>query len=152
MLAPDCGLNERHGTFPRRTSNGGQGSPRCRISCLENGRAIPTLETLEKMAEALEIPLHQLLYDGDQSVLQQSVAMSKVAGVNGNRQICRKEERTLFELRQYVNRIPENDQHLLVYIARQMASRASLGRLIPGARSGRRPHRTASGQTIGKDS
>lgn len=32
------------------------GLARCRISWLEYGRAIPTIETLERIADALEIP------------------------------------------------------------------------------------------------
>src|SRR5258708_10840644 len=40
------------------------GLPRCRISYLENGRAVPTIETLERLSDALEIPLHQLLSGG----------------------------------------------------------------------------------------
>jgi len=42
------------------------GFPRCRISWLENGRAIPTIERLEKISDALEIPVYRLLYDGDE--------------------------------------------------------------------------------------
>jgi transcriptional regulator with XRE-family HTH domain len=38
---------------------------RCYISRVENGHTVPAVETLEKLARALEIPLYQLLYDGD---------------------------------------------------------------------------------------
>jgi transcriptional regulator with XRE-family HTH domain len=40
---------------------------RCYISLVENGRTIPSLENLERLAAALEIPLYQLPYDGDES-------------------------------------------------------------------------------------
>jgi transcriptional regulator with XRE-family HTH domain len=33
---------------------------RCYISRVENGHTIPSVETLEKMARALEVPLYQL--------------------------------------------------------------------------------------------
>lgn len=36
------------------------------ISRVENGHAVPTVETLEKIAWALEVPVHQLFYDGDE--------------------------------------------------------------------------------------
>src|SRR5512137_2135140 len=39
---------------------------RCYISRVENGHTVPAIETLEKMARALEIPLYQLFYDGDE--------------------------------------------------------------------------------------
>lgn len=38
---------------------------RCYISGVENGHTVPDIETLEKMARALEIPLYQLFYDGE---------------------------------------------------------------------------------------
>ena len=59
------------------------GLARCRLSWLENGRAVPTIETLEKISDALEIPLYRLLYDGNESV-QVANASSKIAA-NGNK-------------------------------------------------------------------
>src|SRR5271165_1290018 len=38
---------------------------RCYISRVENGHTVPSIETLEKMARALEVPLYQLFYDGE---------------------------------------------------------------------------------------
>src|SRR3974390_840265 len=37
---------------------------RCYISRVENGHTVPAIETLEKMARALEVPLYQLFYEG----------------------------------------------------------------------------------------
>src|ERR1700680_1589256 len=39
---------------------------RCYISRVENGHTIPAIETLEKLARALEVPLYQLFYEGDE--------------------------------------------------------------------------------------
>jgi transcriptional regulator with XRE-family HTH domain len=33
---------------------------------VENGHTVPAIETLEKMARALEVPLYQLFYDGEE--------------------------------------------------------------------------------------
>lgn len=38
---------------------------RCYISRAENGHTVPTVETLEKMAQALEVSLYRLFYDGE---------------------------------------------------------------------------------------
>src|ERR1700726_3858057 len=39
------------------------------ISRVENGRTVPCLETLERLAAALDVPLYQLFYmNGDDSV------------------------------------------------------------------------------------
>jgi transcriptional regulator with XRE-family HTH domain len=39
---------------------------RCYISRVENGHTIPALETLQKLARALETPLYQLFYEGEE--------------------------------------------------------------------------------------
>jgi transcriptional regulator with XRE-family HTH domain len=39
---------------------------RCYVSRVENGHTVPAIETLEKLARALEVPLYQLFYDGAQ--------------------------------------------------------------------------------------
>jgi transcriptional regulator with XRE-family HTH domain len=41
------------------------GLMRCYISRVENGHTFPAVETLEKIARALEMPLYQLLYEGE---------------------------------------------------------------------------------------
>lgn len=38
---------------------------RCYISRVENGHTVPSLETLEKMARAVDLKLYQLFYDGN---------------------------------------------------------------------------------------
>ena len=39
---------------------------RCYVSRVENGHTIPSLETLEKWAHALSIPLYRIFYDGEE--------------------------------------------------------------------------------------
>jgi transcriptional regulator with XRE-family HTH domain len=38
---------------------------RCYLSRVENGHTVPSVETLEKLARAFEVPLYKLFYDGD---------------------------------------------------------------------------------------
>jgi transcriptional regulator with XRE-family HTH domain len=38
---------------------------RCHISRVENGHAVPSIETLEKLARALEIPLYRIFHDSE---------------------------------------------------------------------------------------
>ena len=40
---------------------------RCYISRVENGHTVPSIDTLEKLAAALEIPLYQLFYEGERA-------------------------------------------------------------------------------------
>jgi transcriptional regulator with XRE-family HTH domain len=37
----------------------------CHISRVENGHTVPAVETLEKFARALEVPMYELFYDGE---------------------------------------------------------------------------------------
>jgi transcriptional regulator with XRE-family HTH domain len=53
--------NLTQGDIEKRT-----GLLRCYISRVENGQTVPALETLEKLARALEMPLYEFLYDGDE--------------------------------------------------------------------------------------
>ena len=39
---------------------------RCYISRVENGHTVPAVETLEKFARALEVPMYQLFYEGEE--------------------------------------------------------------------------------------
>jgi len=39
---------------------------RCYLSRVENGHTVPSIETLEKLARALEVPLYHLFYDGEE--------------------------------------------------------------------------------------
>src|ERR1700681_2963984 len=52
--------NLSQGDIEKRT-----GLFRCYISRVENGHTVPAVETLEKFARALEVPLYQLFYDGE---------------------------------------------------------------------------------------
>src|SRR6267143_7331877 len=36
------------------------------ISRVENGHTVPAIETIEKFARALEVPMYQLFYDGEE--------------------------------------------------------------------------------------
>src|SRR5580698_8710490 len=48
------------GDIERRT-----GLLRCYISRVEHGHTVPSIETLEKFARALEVPLYQLFHESD---------------------------------------------------------------------------------------
>ena len=40
---------------------------RCYVSRVENGHTVPSVETLEKLARALEVPMYQLFHAGEVS-------------------------------------------------------------------------------------
>jgi transcriptional regulator with XRE-family HTH domain len=46
----------------------------CYISRVENGHTVPAIETREKLARAMEVPLYQVFYDGETSAVPPSLA------------------------------------------------------------------------------
>jgi len=95
---------------------------RCYISRVENGHTVPAIETLEKMARALEVPLYQLFYDGEEAPELPNLPKRRTAeeiawGSTG------KEARILTMFSRLLGRIDEGDRRLLLYMAQKMANR-----------------------------
>jgi transcriptional regulator with XRE-family HTH domain len=95
---------------------------RCYISRVENGHTVPAIETLEKMARALEVPLYQLFYDGEEPPELPNLPKRKNADdiVWGS---AGKEARLLNKFRRLMGRIDDGDRRLLLYMAQKMATR-----------------------------
>jgi transcriptional regulator with XRE-family HTH domain len=95
---------------------------RCYISRVENGHTIPAIETLEKIARALEIPLYQLFYDGEKPPALPNLPKRKSADdiIWGS---VGKEARLFAKFRRLMGRIEEDDRRLLLYMAQKMAVR-----------------------------
>jgi len=93
---------------------------RCYISRVENGHTVPAIETLEKMARALEVPLYQLFYDGEEPPELPDLPKRKSAGENdwGS---SGKDARFLAKFRRLVGRMDEGDRKLLLHMAQKMA-------------------------------
>jgi len=92
---------------------------RCYISRVENGHTVPAVETLEKFARALEVPLYQLFYDGDEppklpSLPRRRSPSALAWGDTG------KDARTLAKFRQLLSRADEDDRRLLLFMAKKM--------------------------------
>jgi transcriptional regulator with XRE-family HTH domain len=98
---------------------------RCYISRVENGHTVPSVETLEKMARALEVPLYQLFYDGEEPPELPEFALRKKGeelpwGSSG------KDARVLSNFRRLLQRVSENDRKLLAYVAQKMARQTTV--------------------------
>src|ERR1700674_2142648 len=93
---------------------------RCYISRVENGHTVPAIETLEKMARALEVPMYQLFYDGEEPPTLPNLPKRKssddiACGGTG------KDARFLGKLRRLLGKAEEADRRLLLYLAQKMA-------------------------------
>jgi len=98
------------------------GLKRSYISRVECGHTVPSVETLEKFARALEVPLYQLFYEGKEppklSNLPKRVTGDEIAW--GRRS---KEARLWEKFRRLLARIKKRDRHLLLHTAQKMARR-----------------------------
>lgn len=94
---------------------------RCYISRVENGHTVPAVETIEKLARALEVPLYQIFYTGEKPPevldLPGSVGGSAEWGSSG------KDAKTLSQFRRLLGRMKESDRTLLLLTAHKMTPR-----------------------------
>ena len=95
---------------------------RCYISRVENGHTVPAIETLEKMARALEIPMYQLFYDGDEPPkllnLPKRKSSDDIAWGSAG-----KDARYLSKLRRLLGKTKEQDRKMILFMAQKMAVR-----------------------------
>jgi transcriptional regulator with XRE-family HTH domain len=114
------GKNLSQGDIEKRT-----GLLRCYISRLENGHTVPAIETLEKLAHALEVPLYRLFYEGDE---QPKVLMfpkpDEGGSLWGN---SGKEAAYLNKLRRYLARMNQQNRKLLMSTLQKMTGSRSRG-------------------------
>jgi len=97
---------------------------RCYTSRVENGHTIPSLETLERYAVALGLPLYQLFYAGDEPAptpnLTPRQTLEELAEEEGKQGA---DARFLLMLKSLVEHIRESDRHVLLSLAKKLASR-----------------------------
>ena len=106
--------NLSQGDIEKRT-----GLLRCYISRVENGHTVPAVETLEKFARALEVPLYQLFYDGDKppqlpNLLKGKTSDDIVWGSSG------KDATYLHKLRRCLGKATERDRKILLSFGQKM--------------------------------
>lgn len=94
---------------------------RCYISRVENGYTVPSVQTLEKFARALEIPMYSLFYEGKRSPnlsnLPRRVIAKDIAwGSEG------KDALVFNKLRLFLSRMGESDRRLLLHVGQKMES------------------------------
>ena len=109
------GKSLSQGDIEKRT-----GLLRCYISRVENGHTVPAIETLEKMARALEVPLYQLFYDGEEppklpTLLKRNTSADIAWGSSGKQAVY------LHKLVRCLSKADEADRKLLLAMAQKLA-------------------------------
>jgi len=113
--------NLSQGDIEKRT-----GLLRCYISRVENGHTVPAIETLEKLARAMEVPLYQLFYDGEEPPKLPDLPKRK-HGEDASWGSFGKEARSLSNFRRLLKRASESDRKLLLCMAQKMARPVNRG-------------------------
>jgi transcriptional regulator with XRE-family HTH domain len=95
---------------------------RCYISRVEHGHTVPAVETLEKFARALEVPMYQLFHDGEEPPKLPNLPKGKTAadilwGSKG------KDARMVTKFRHLFSRMEAGDLGMVLFMAQKMARR-----------------------------
>jgi transcriptional regulator with XRE-family HTH domain len=85
---------------------------RCYLSRVENGHTIPSLETLSKIAMALDLPVAQFFADDS---LSRQLNTQKLSD---------EELRFLTQIRRYSNNLNDSDRKLLLAMVKKFAATA----------------------------
>jgi len=93
---------------------------RCYISRVENGHTVPAIDTLEKLARALEVPLYQLFYNGEEppklpNLLKRKTSDEIAWGSSGKNGIY------LHKLVKCLSKATDSDRKLLLSMAQKIA-------------------------------
>lgn len=94
---------------------------RCYTSRVENGHTVPSIETLEKYARALEIPLYRLFYEGKEPPKKTGLPSAEEA-----KPMWGAKENERDELRKFakvLSRMDDRQRRLLLAMAQRMAGR-----------------------------
>ncbi len=97
------------GDIERRT-----GLLRCYLSRVENGHTVPSLETLAKIAEAMDITLAEF-FPGTETPRDRET--QKMLG-----ELSQDEIRFLVEIKRYTTTLSDGDKRLVLAMIRKMAS------------------------------
>jgi transcriptional regulator with XRE-family HTH domain len=88
---------------------------RCYISRVEHGYTVPAVQTLEKFARALQVPMYQLFYDGEHPPELPNLPKRRPEwGRNG------KDAKLLAKFRKFFSRMGKDELKLILKVAQKM--------------------------------
>ena len=103
---------------------GRTGLLRCYISRVENGHTVPSLETLERFAAVLDVPLYQLFYSGEEAPPTPSLTprktLEEITAENG---AMEGDDQFIVKLTTVLTRLAEPDRDVVLSLAKRLATR-----------------------------
>jgi transcriptional regulator with XRE-family HTH domain len=97
---------------------------RCYTSRVENGHTVPSLETLERFAAALDVPLYQLFFAREDAPptanLSPRRTLEELAESDGKQG---EDARFLLKLKTLLDQVTESDRQVVLALAKKLATR-----------------------------
>jgi transcriptional regulator with XRE-family HTH domain len=97
---------------------------RCYISRIENGHTIPSLDTLERFSQALDVPLYKMFYTGEGDAptpnLLRRKSLNELAEQPGE---AGEDARFMLQFKNTLAQLGEPDRDVVLTLAKKLASR-----------------------------
>ncbi len=127
MLGMIIGIRLRKLREERKLSQGDiekrTGLLRCYISRVENGHTVPSLETLERLSAAMEIPLYKLFYEGERPPDLPNLTQRTSTEELAMEMPTDRDSRFFQKVKRLIGNINDRDRRLLLYMAQKLANR-----------------------------
>ncbi len=91
---------------------------RSHLSRVENGHTVPTIETLEKLARALEVPLYQLFYEDEKPPELPVIRTCETSWGGTGKEAC-----LLRKLQKCLEKMDQRDRQILLKFAARVSRR-----------------------------
>ena len=91
---------------------------RCYTSRVENGHTVPSVETLEKYARALEIPMYHLMFDGNEPPVPPKLTKNSAKNAWEN---SRTGVRLMKKIVPLLSKMNQSDRNLILFVAGKIA-------------------------------
>jgi transcriptional regulator with XRE-family HTH domain len=108
--------------FSQGTIEKATGLLRCYVSRVENGHTVPTVETLEKWARALDMPLYKVMYEGDEAPRPRKLVSEDGKGLWGT---SKEDAHELSQLQRCLGKMNPKQRILLLGFAARLARHAA---------------------------
>jgi transcriptional regulator with XRE-family HTH domain len=95
---------------------------RCYVSRVENGHTVPSVETLEKWARALDMPLYKVMYDGTEPPKPMKLAPETDKNLWG---YSPSEAKQLSQLQRHLAKLDPKERTILLGFAGRLARLAA---------------------------
>jgi len=100
---------------------------RCYVSRVENGHTVPAIDTLEKWARALGIPMYQLFYEGEAPPkIPKDIWHLGMSSRRAGPSVLA--DRYLSEMQQCLTKLDENDRALVLHLTKTILTTRRSGR------------------------